>query len=101
MPRVPDATTPVECHGDSGAGRAYAFPMLSAVQSEQIRILQAHGMLTTPRISQILGHRADVLRWVAEHWDGSATGADDREVQQVAAEALALVDGTRPLDEDE
>jgi hypothetical protein len=75
--------------------------LLTSVQSEQIRILQAHGHLTTPRIAHILDHRAAALKWVADNWQSSRTPQDNLEVQQVAAEALALVISSRRLDPDE
>ena len=72
--------------------------LITEVQSEQIRILQAHGQLTPPRLSHILDHDADALRWVGDTWRSSATEQDDVEVRQVAAEALALVLRGRPSD---
>jgi hypothetical protein len=74
---------------------------VTSVQSEQIRILQAHGHLTTPRISHILDHQADALLWVADNWQASRTPQDNFEVRQVAAEALALVTSSPRPDPDE
>ena len=62
--------------------------LITGVQSEQLRILQAHGQLTTARMSHILDHRADALGWVADNWHGSQTPEADLQVRQLAAEAL-------------
>jgi len=75
--------------------------LVTSVQSEQIRILQAHGHLTTPRISHILDHQADALQWAAGNWQASRTPHDNIEVRQVAAAALAFVTSSRLLDPDE
>lgn len=72
--------------------------LITWVQSEQIRILQAHAQLTTPRLSQILDHEADALASVADNWQSSRTPEDNAKVRQVAAEALALVRSSRLLD---
>ena len=74
---------------------------VTSVQSEQIRILQAHGHLTTPRISHILDYQADALQWVADNWQASRTPQDDIAVRQVAAEALALATSSRLLGQGE
>ena len=90
------------CNRDNAASHVYAEPVLvTTVQSEQIRILQAHGHLTTPRISHVLEYQADALKWVADNWQSSRTPQDNFEVQQVAAEALAFVTSSRLLDPDE
>jgi hypothetical protein len=73
---------------------------IADVQSEQLRLLQAHGLLTTPRMSHILDYDAESLRWVADNWQGSSTPEANAEVRQVAGEALALVVGSRLLDPD-
>jgi hypothetical protein len=62
--------------------------LITGVQSEQLRILQAHGQLTTARMSHILDHRADALEWVADNWHGSQTPEAGLEVRQLATEAL-------------
>ncbi len=71
---------------------------ITDVQSEQLRLLQAHGLLTTPRMSHILDYDAESLRWVADHWQVSTTAEANAEVRQVAAEAHALMLGSRLLD---
>ncbi len=71
---------------------------LTEVQSEQLRLLQAHGLLTTPRMSHILDYDAESLRWVADNWQVSTTAEANAEVRQVAGEAHALVLGSRFLD---
>ena len=75
--------------------------LVTHVQSEQIRILHAHGHLTTPRLSHILDHQADALQWVSDNWQSSRTPQDNNEVRQLAAEALAFVTSDRLLDPDE
>ena len=74
--------------------------LITGVQSEQLRILQAHGELTTPRVSQILDHRADALQWVADNWRGSKTSEANLDVRQIAAEALASLAGNTAPDRD-
>jgi len=74
---------------------------VTSVQSEQIRILQAHGHLTTPRISHILDFDADAVKWVADNWQASRTPQDNIEVRQVAAEALAFMASSGLVDPDE
>ncbi len=81
------------------AGALYAVPVLvTSVQSEQVRLLQAYGHLTTLRISHILDYRADALKWVTENWQSSRTSQDNDEVRQVAAQALASGSSSRLLD---
>ena len=72
--------------------------LVSGVQSEQIRILQAYGRLTTPRILQILEYRADALGWARDNWQGSTGPEGNLEVQQTAAEAHDLVVSHQLLD---
>ena len=68
------------------------------MQSDQIRILRAHGQLTTPRMLHILDHDPGALRWVPDTWLSSETEEDNIVVRQVAAEALALVVRSRISD---
>ena len=75
--------------------------LITGVQSEQLRILQAHGQLTTARMSHILGHRADALEWVADNWQGAQTPQDDLEVRQVAFQALTFITNSAALTADE
>jgi hypothetical protein len=75
--------------------------LVTSVQSEQIRILQAHGHLTTSRIARILEYQADALKWVADYWQSSRTPQDNLKVQQMAAEALAFVTSSHLVDPDE
>ena len=75
--------------------------LITRVQSEQLRILQAHGQLTTARMSHILDHRADALGWVADHWQESESPEADLQVRQVAAQALALISNSPALSADE
>lgn len=84
---------------DVGDGGVYAgFVPITEVQSEQLRLLQAHGLLTTPRMSHILEYDAESLRWVADNWQVSSVPEANAEVRQVAGEAHALVVGSRLLD---
>ena len=55
---------------------------LTEVQSEQPRLLQAHGLLTTPRMSHILDYDAESLRWVADNWQVSTTAEANAEVRR-------------------
>jgi hypothetical protein len=71
---------------------------ITGVQSEQLRLLQAHGLLTTPRMSHILDYDAESLRWVGDNWQVSSTPEANAQVRQVAGEAHALVVGNRLLD---
>jgi hypothetical protein len=64
---------------------------VTPVQSEQLRILQAHGLLTAARMSQILDHDAAQLQWVAGSWSASSTEEANGEVRQIAVEAHTLV----------
>ena len=68
---------------------------VTPVQSEQLRILQAHGLLTTARMAQILDHDAADLQWVAGNWSVSSTEEDNAEVRRIAVEAHAVVRGGR------
>ena len=68
---------------------------ISDVQSEQLRLLQAHGLLTTPRMSHILDYDAESLRWVADNWQISGTPEANTEVRQVALESHALAVSSR------
>ena len=68
---------------------------IADVQSEQLRLLQAHGLLTAPRMSHILDYDAESLRWVADNWQVSSTPEANAEVRQVAVEAQALAVGSR------
>ena len=79
--------------GDDGV-YAVVVP-ITDVQSEQLRILQAHGLLTTTRMSQILDHDAESLRWVADNWQASSTPEANAQVRQLAGEAHALAVGSR------
>ena len=63
---------------------------ITDVQSEQLRLLQAHGLLTAPRMSHILDSDAESLRWVADNWQLSSTPEANVAVRQVAGEAHAL-----------
>ena len=67
---------------------------LTDVQCEQLRLLQAHGLLTAPRMSHILEYDAESLRWVAENWQLSSTPEANVAVRQVAGEAHALALGS-------
>lgn len=80
------------------AGSTLGPMPLTEVQSQQVRILQSHGHLTTARISHILDYRADALRSVADNWQSSPTPEGNTEVRQVASEALALLISSRQLD---
>lgn len=71
---------------------------ITEVQSEQLRLLQAHGLLTTPRLSHILDYDAESLRWVADNWQVSSTPEANAEVRQVAGDAHALAVGSRLTD---
>jgi hypothetical protein len=71
---------------------------ITEVQSEQLRLLQAHGLLTTPRMSHILDYDAESLRWVADNWQASSTPQANAEVRQMAGEAHALLVASRLLD---
>ena len=73
---------------------------LTGVQAEQLRILQAHGHLTIPRISHILAYNAEALGWVARNWQSSSTPQDNIEVRHVASEALASLNISNQLDPD-
>ena len=75
--------------------------LITGVQSEQLRILQAHGQLTTARMSHILDHRAAALEWVAYNWQGSQTPEADMEVRQVAVQALTFITNSPALSADE
>ena len=55
---------------------------ITDVQSEQLRLLQAHGLLTTPRMAHILDYDAESLRWVADHWQVSTTAEANAEVRR-------------------
>ena len=79
--------------GDDGV-YAVVVP-ITDVQSEQLRLLQAHGLLTTARMAHILDHDAESLRWVADNWQVSSTPDANAQVRQVAAEAHALAVGSR------
>jgi len=82
----------VEAGGDDGV-----YPVvvpLTDVQSEQLRLLQAYGLLTTARMSHILDDDAESLRWVSDNWQASSTPEANAEVRQVAAEAHALAVGS-------
>ena len=68
---------------------------ITEVQFEQLRLLQAHGLLSTPRMSHILDYDAQSLRWVADNWQLSSTPEANAEVRQVAGEAHALAVGSR------
>ena len=79
--------------GDAGV---YAVVVsITDVQSEQLRLLHAHGLLTTARMSHILDYDAQSLRWVADNWQLSSTPEANAEVRQVAGEAHALAVGSR------
>lgn len=71
---------------------------ITDVQSEQLRLLQAHGLLSVPRMSHILEHDAESLRWVAENWQISSNAGANAEVRRVAGEAQALAAGRNHLD---
>ena len=75
--------------------------LITGVQAEQLRILQAHGQLTTARMSHILDHRADALEWVAENWQGALTAKAELEVRQVAFQALTFITNGAALTADE
>ena len=82
--------------GDAGV---YAVVVsITDVQSEQLRLLHAHGLLSTPRMSHILDYDAESLRWVADNWQASSTPQANAEVRQVAGEAHALLVASRLLD---
>jgi hypothetical protein len=83
----------VKAGGDDGV-YAVVVP-ITDVQSEQLRLLQAHGLLTTPRMSHILDYDAESLRSVADNWQVSSTPEANAEVRQVAGEAHALAIGSR------
>ncbi len=68
---------------------------ITDVQSEQLRLLQAHGLLTAPRMSHILDYDTESLQWVADNWQVSSTPEANAEVRQVAGEAHALAVGSR------
>jgi hypothetical protein len=93
------ASTRVQAPGALRAGGddgVYAVVVpITEVQSEQLRILQAHGLLTTARMSHILDHDAQSLRWVADNWEASSSPEANAEVRQVAGEAHALAVGGR------
>ena len=71
---------------------------LTEVQSEQLRILQAHGLLTIPRMAHILEHDAAALQWAADNWHVSSSPQANAEVRQVAREARSLVINSHQLD---
>ena len=75
--------------------------LITGVQSEQLRILQAHGQRTTARMSHILDHRAAALGWVAAHGQESETPEEDMQVRQVAVRALTLISNSPALSADE
>ena len=84
---------------DAGDDGVYAVVVpITDVQSEQLRLLQAHGLLTAPRMSHILDHDAESLRWVGDNWQASSTPEANAEVRQVAGEAHTLAVGSRLLD---
>jgi len=83
----------VTAAGDAGV-YAVVVP-ITDVQSEQLRLLQAHGLLTTPRMSHILDYDPESLRWVADNWQVSSTPEANAEVRQVAGDAHAVVVGSR------
>ena len=64
---------------------------VTPVQSEQLRILQAHGLLTIARMAQILDHDSAALQWVADNWSVSSSPEANEEVRQLAVEAHARV----------
>lgn len=64
---------------------------VTPVQSEQLRILQAHGLLTIARMSHILDHDSEALQWVADHWQLSSSPEANAQVRQVAMDAHTLV----------
>ena len=79
--------------------RVYArWMLITEVQSEQIRILHAHGQLTTPRLLQILDQDTDALLWMRDSWESSRTEEDNIEVRRVAAEAIAFLVSSRRSD---
>ena len=81
---------------DAGDDDIYAVVVpISDVQSEQLRLLQAHGLLTAPRMSHILDYDTESLQWVADNWQVSSTPEANAEVRQVAGEAHALAVGSR------
>jgi len=85
---------------DAGDDDIYAVVVpISDVQSEQLRLLQAHGLLTTPRMSHILDYDAESLRWVADNWQVSSTPEANAEVRHVAGEAHALAIGSHLPDQ--
>jgi hypothetical protein len=80
----------------AGDGAVYAGVVpITDVQSEQLRLLQAHGLLTAPRMSHILDYDTESLQWVADNWQVSSTPEANAEVRQVAGEAHALAVGSR------
>jgi hypothetical protein len=83
----------VKAGGDDGV-YAVVVP-ITDVQSEQLRLLQAHGLLTAPRMSHILDHDVESLRWVGDNWQASSTPEANAEVRLVAGEALALAAASR------
>lgn len=83
----------MRARGDHGV-YAVVVP-ITDVQSEQLRLLQAHGLLTAARMSHILDRDAESLRWVAESWQASSTPQANAEVREVAGEAHALAVGSR------
>lgn len=78
--------------GDDGV-YAVVVP-ITDVQSEQLRLLQAHGLLTIPRMAHILDYDAESLRWVADNWQVSSTPEANAQVRQVAGEAHARAVGS-------
>ena len=72
---------------------------ITDVQSEQLRLLQAHGLLTAPRMSHILDYDTESLQWVADNWQVSSTPEANAEVRHVAGEAHALAIGSHLPDQ--
>ena len=81
--------------GVADGGVYAAVVPITEVQFEQLRLLQAHGLLSTPRMSHILDYDAESLRWVADNWQISGTPEANTEVRQVALESHALAVSSR------
>ncbi len=86
----------MQAGGDDGI-YAVVVP-ITDVQSQQLRLPQAHGLLTTARMSHILDYDAESLRWVVDTWQISSTPEANEEVRQVAGEAHALAVVSRLAD---